>query len=191
MKVKDLLKDSAELLGLTKQVEILSSETADETEILLDAEIASLFNLFKFSVRELCTNYIPVSVIENISTREGKYPISSFSNYVKLVKVTKNNEKVAYKILNRNLVFESDGSYDVEYCTYPEITTISQEIDFLPVFNADVLVDGLCAYYSISKGMLEEFESFHENYKFKAESIRAMKTFVMPQRRWQWKQKNV
>ena len=186
MKVIDILKESAELLGLAKQATLLNEQDeTKEPEIMQDQEVATLMNLFRFSTRELCTNYIPVTTIKTIKTVDNKFPINELTNYVRIVKVMQNGQPVATKILNRNLVFVLDGEYEVEYCAYPEINSIFEEIDFLPTFNADVLIYGLCAYFSIARGMFEEFENYHENYKNKAESIRALKTFVMPQRRWE------
>ena len=192
MKVIEILKESAEILGLDNQVEILSTATEDKESMLLeDKEISTLFNLFKFSARELCTNYIPVATKQTITTQELKFPIVDLKNYIRTISVTKNGERANYKIMNRNLVFVEDGEYEIEYASYPDIESVFDEIDFLATYSTEALVFGLCSYYSISKGLFDEFQIFHGSYIAKAESIRALKTFVMPQRRWEWEQKNV
>ena len=92
---------------------------------------------------------------------------------------------VKFKIINRNIIFEYDGEYEVVYETYPTITSLFQEIDFLQEFSPDVFVFGLCSYYSLANGMFSEFEDFHEQYITKAESLRNLKNVQMPIRRWE------
>ena len=96
-----------------------------------------------------------------------------------------NGEPVRHKILNRHIVFEQDGTYEVEYFTYPEIKSLFDDIDFLSDFSPETLIYGLCAYYSLSHGLFDEFNSFYERYKEKAESVKGLKMFTLPQRRWQ------
>ena len=62
MKIVDILIDSATILGLTEETKILETATSEnENQIIQEnPKIASLFNLIKFSIRELCTNYIPL-----------------------------------------------------------------------------------------------------------------------------------
>ena len=60
-----------------------------------------------------------------------------------------------------------------------------EEIDFLSNFSEDVIVCGLCAYFSLAHGMFDEFKEFHEQYSEKAENMKELKSFNMPQRRWE------
>ena len=192
MKVIEILKNSADLLGLGNESILLSTEDeSKETALLENEEIASLFNLFKFSVRELCTNYVPVCASEEIVTQNLTFPLGNLNNFIRTNKVLKGDELANYKILNRNIVVEVDGVYTIEYFTYPEIASLFEEVDFLSTFSPDALVYGLCAYYSLAHGLFAEFESFHECYIERAQSLKELKSFTMPQRRWQWKQKNV
>lgn len=186
MKVIEILKDSANLLGLIEQRNLLSTEESFlEPSLLADEEIATLFNLFKFSARELCTNYVPICQKEQITTVNSRYPVSNLSNYLRISNAYLNGECVPHKILNRYIVFEKDGTYEVEYFTYPQINSLFEEIDFLSNFSPEALVYGLCAYYSLSRGLFAEFESFHDRYKERAESLKDLKVFTLPQRRWQ------
>ena len=187
MKVIEILRNSAELLGLGDESVLLSTiEESKESALLENEEIASLFNLFKFSTRELCTNYIPIYARVTFSTNEQKFPLSSLQNYIRTSGVFKGEQVVPYKILNRNIVVNVDGNYEIEYLTYPEVNSMFEEIDFFSTFSPDALVYGLCAYYSLAHGMFAEFESFHESYIERAESLKELKVFTMPQRSWQW-----
>ena len=59
MKIVDILIDSALFLGLTEEAELLQTATAEQENELIDQNesIAKMFNLVKYSIRELCTNY--------------------------------------------------------------------------------------------------------------------------------------
>lgn len=187
MKIIDIILDAACLLGLTDEQETIKTINADNEKEILEKydNIASLSNLVNFSIRELCTNYVPVMANLEIETSEKSYPLSALENFIRVQNVYRNDEMVKFKIINRNIVFEEDGNYVVTYATYPTITTVFQDFDFLDNFSPDVLVFGLSAYYALAHGMFEEFKDFHERYINKAESLKNLKIFDMPSRRWQ------
>ena len=186
MKIIDILKDSVLLLSLATESGALENITEEnEVEFLQSNEdINKMFNLIKFSIRELCTNYIPVSTNVKIVTTDKKYSLSSFENFIRVQNVFKDGEMVNFKIINRNIIFNEDGEYEVNYATYPKIESLFDDIDFLQEFSPDAIVFGFCAYYSIAHGMFEEFESFHDKCITKAETLKELKNFEMPVRRW-------
>ena len=186
MKIVDILIESAQLLGLNDEFEILHDATTENENVVLENEkILKMFNLLKYSIRELCSNYVPVTTDCKISTVDMKYPVGALTNFIRVQNVFENGEVVKFKIINRNIVFERDGEYVVRYSTYPEILTMFDEIDFLQSFSPDVMVLGLCAYFSLAYGMFTEFEEFHEKYISKAESIKTLRVFDLPCRRWE------
>ena len=187
MRVIDIVEDAAQLLGLHEEVEVLTSATQDnEAEVLKNNEkIASLFHLIQYSIRELCTNYIPVIQTKIVTTEDKKYPISGLENFIRVKEILKNQEVIKYKTINRNLIFEEDGNYEVVYAMYPTILSLFEEMDFLSEFSPDVIVMGLCAYFSIAHGMFDEFADFHDRYITKAESLKSLRNFDLPCRRWE------
>lgn len=193
MKIIDILKDSAQLLGLTKEVGILESVTEDSIpeEIQTNENIVSLFNLVNFSIRELCTNYVPVLDSVLIQSKNCTYPLNSLENFIRIQNVYKDDNLIKFKIINRNLVFEEDGVYQVCYKTYPKVDSLFTEIDFLQSLSPDVIVFGLCAYYSLANGLFNEFKEFHDKYLSQAESLKELKFFEIPSRRWEWEQKRL
>ena len=186
MKILDILKQSSELLGLGEEIQLLEQVTTEnEAEILANKEIKTLINLLKYSIQELCTNYVPMIDSVEVEITNNKYELSLLPNYIRVQSVYKNGELVNYKTINRAINVEENGIYNIVYSTYPEINSIFYEIDFLSNLNPDVLVLGLASYYTLSRGRFEEFEVFHENYTEKAESLKELKNFTMPQRRWE------
>lgn len=186
MKVIEIMAKSAMLLGLGEEHLLLESATSEmEEELLQKNNIASLFHLVKYAFQELCTNYIPVVECETLSSVNCKIEIKNLINFIRVQNVTQGVESVKYKIVNRNIIFEQDGEYSVEYLTYPNINSMFEEVDFLSNFSEDVIVNGLCAYFSLSHGMFDEFKDFHEMYIEKAENLKELKSFNLPQRRWE------
>ena len=186
MKIIEIMAQSALLLGLGEDHLLLETATEEkEAELLQNEKIASLFNLSKYALQELCTNYVPVVESVKILSNQAKFEVKNLANFIRVNNVKRDNENVKYKIINRNIVFEEDGEYDVEYLTYPKINSMFEEIDFLSNFSEDVIVCGLCAYFSLAHGMFDEFKEFHEQYSEKAENMKELKSFNMPQRRWE------
>ena len=73
MKIIDVMKNSAELLGLNNERDLMESATsASEESLLENSEIKQLYNLIKFSIQELCTHYLPVITTQEISTTNKK-----------------------------------------------------------------------------------------------------------------------
>ena len=134
---------------------------------------------------------MPVAISVKIKTNEKKYPISSLNNFIRVQNVYHDAKLSKFKIINRSIIFEEDGEYEINYSTYPDVESVFDEIDFLQNFSPDVIVLGLCSYYSLAHGMFEEFESLHEKYIDKAESLKDLKIFEIPCRRWEWEQKKL
>jgi len=186
MKIIDVLKHCVQLLGLNEALAELNNATEEnEAEILQNEEINRLINLCALSIQELCSNYVSVYVEEEIETEDKQIPISKLNNFIRIVNITNQGTKVKYKVLNRNLVLEEDGIYVVKYCTYPEIKSLFDEIDFLSNFNPDVITMAVCAYFAISHGMFEEFNLYHEKYIEKALTLKELRIFELPLRRWE------
>ena len=191
MKLIDIIMSSCALLGLNDDLNTLKDLTAETvSSIEGNKKIEELIYLSKYSIRELCSNYIPMINSTEITTTNKKYPVKNLTNYIRVQNVFKNEMPVNYKIINRNIEFKEDGTYTVKYLTYPEIEGLFDDLDFMSNFSPDAMVLGLCAYFSLSKGMFDEFNDFHDKYIERAESLKTLKLFEMPCRRWVWEIKN-
>lgn len=187
MKIIDVLKDSAELLCLKEECAILSETTEENVEQMFsdNPKILSLFNLVKLSIRELCTNYVPVMCTVEMASQDLKIPLNQLENFIRVQSVYKGKNLIKFKTINRNIVFEEDGRYIIQYEMYPSINSLFDDVDFLQNLSPDVLVFGLCAYYSIANGLFDEFERFHDKYITKAETLKELRNFDLPVRRWE------
>ena len=192
MKIIDILKTCAELLGLTNELNVLGEITVDNeaTKLNENSEVERLFRLSKFSLQEIATNYFPmrdeVSVVDC-----SNYDLALLTNYIRMHGVYEDSSPIDYKIINKKIVFSKPGTYTIAYYAYPEFESLFDDLDFLENLSPDALVFSVCSYYSIAKGMFNEFEEFHNKYVDRIEAIKNMKTFVMPARRWEWDQKKL
>ena len=86
MKVINIIKESASLLGLEKELSILNSmEENKEDEVRANnPKIESLFNLLNFAIKEICANYVPVGSSTVISVKNNKFAISLLHNVIKI-----------------------------------------------------------------------------------------------------------
>ena len=193
MKIIDILIESAELLGLHNDIPQLNSFTTENEEEILSANenIANLFKLIKYSIRELCTNYIPIIDKKTIVTENKTYPLAEFPNFIRIKNITKQEELVKFKLIGKSIILEEDGEYVVNYATYPVVLSVFDELDFLQEFSPDAIVLGLCSYFSLAQGRFDEFQTFNEKYVARAESLKSLKTFNLPVRRWQWERKKL
>lgn len=180
------VENSQDTENSTENTSQINTIKADfEQELLTNKNIKSLYHLIGYSLQELCTNYIPVVSRVCKQTSEKAIKLSEFENFIRVQNIVKNGESVKAKIVNRAIIFDEDGCYNIEYLTYPSVTSIFDEIDFLSSFSVDVLVCSVCAYFSLANGLFEEFKDFHEMYIEKAENIKELKSFNLPQRRWE------
>ena len=105
MKIIDILTQTADLIGLSRESKILNQTTPEtENEVLENEEIGGLFNLMKYSIQELCTNYIPIKASTQIEISNNSYALSNLQNYIYINALTKNNQHFKYKIINRNIM---------------------------------------------------------------------------------------
>lgn len=202
MKVIDILSEACSLLGLTEELkslqnlkfqhENLSPELSEETEnnlseeeILKNDYVNKLFILLKFSLRELCTNYLNVTTLKEVESKNNQIEISSLNNYIRLQQVTKNNKLVKTKLIGNIIYLPENGKFSVNYFTFPTITSVFDNISNLGIHNFDVIITGLCAYFCLAYGRFDEFNNFHNQYAERAESLKTLKNFTLPSRRWE------
>ncbi len=186
MKVLDIIRQSAEILGLESLVQLIDEEDVDIMSGTSDNEdFNKLFSLTRFALQELCTNYCPIRVQESFTTVNKKYALNNLFNYIRLLGVKKDGVSIDYKVYNREITMAEDGDYTVEYLAYVSTDSISDDLEFLARFSPDVLVFAVCSYYSVAHGMFEQFEDFHNRYIERAESLRELRGGSMPMRKWE------
>ena len=187
MQVIDIIKQATELLSLTDENEVLNTLTKENESELDSQDVKRMFTIFKLMLNDFCTNYTPLCSTQNIKVEDNNFPIKDIVNFYKIKNIKNGNRIVNYKIVNKNIVI-NNGEYVVNYYSLPNVNSFFDELDFLSSLSPEVLVFGLCAFYCLSVGLFDEFKIYNEKYKSRAEAIKNLKIFEMPQRKWQWSQ---
>lgn len=187
MQIKDIIKESADLLGLNEISALVDSATEEtEATVLNNAEVSKLYKLLKFSIQELCSNYVAVATANQLVVTGGTKPLNELDNFIRLIGVFDQEDKpVKYKIQNRALVIDKDGTYTIKYTTYPVVESLFDDVDYFAKFSPDVMIFGLCSYYCLANGMFEDFEHFHTRYTQIAEGLKRLRVFDLPKRCWE------
>ncbi len=189
MKVQDIIVEACTILSLNQEIEVLQDEEALEDTKLENAEIKKLYQLLKFSLRELYTNYLEMVIEKEITSENKTISLSELENYIRLLSVKYNNQPVKYKLTNKKINLPFDATYIIAYKGYPEITSLTDSTEDVGIFNLDVVILGLCAYYCLACGRFDEFDTYHSQYVDRAESIKSLKSIYLPNRSWQWQKK--
>ncbi len=185
MRIIDILNQTANLLSLTDELEMLKTATKEnEAETLKNVEINKMLSFVNLTLHELCVNYVPVLNVCEANVKNKSFEISKLSNFLRLHNIKKDGKIVDYKIFNKTICFEEDGVYLISYYTYPQIKSLFDELDFLSNLSPDVLVYGLTSFYCLSKSMFDEFKIYNEKYRSRAEAIKNLKVFELPKRIW-------
>lgn len=191
MKVKEVLLEACSLLGLAEEEKTLQNAELEESTKLGNAEIKKLYNLLQLTLRDLCTNYFSVTTVSTITSNEKIINLSALNNFVRLLEVSFSGKPILFKTINRKINLPFDGTFEVKYATYPTITSLENDLQDYNILNLDIVVFGLCAYYCLSVGRFDEFNRFHNQYQDRAESIKELKSFHLPNRRWEWLKRNL
>lgn len=176
MKIDSFIKNCATILDL--------EPTMNATDLSQDEQAKKLLEILNVAVHEICSRYVLITKEETITTTNCEYDLSKLTNLIKVKNVSQNGNKIQFKHANFNLQFDQDGSYQIEYYTYPSYTTFNQEIAFED-FNYSILVYSVCAMYSLSVADFKMFEAFLNKYHEMIEGIKTPKIFNLPQRNWQ------
>ncbi len=185
MKVKEVLLEACSLLGLSEEEKVLQNEELDESSKLENVELKKLYKLLQFSLRDLCTNYLNTPTIVTLESVNKIISLSDLKNFVRLLDVYYNGKAVLFKTINRKINLPFEGMFDVKYITYPTIESLEEDLEDYNILNLDMAVLGLCAYYCLSTGRFDEFNKFNEQYLDRAESFKELKSFHLPNRRWE------
>ncbi|MBE7076969.1 MAG: hypothetical protein E7374_03680 [Clostridiales bacterium] len=188
MTIFNIIEQCGDMLDLEYMNIVFDVTPTDEEQedfFRLNPNVLRLFNLTKLCIRELCANYVPYYKEVTVKTENKRFDLSTLSNFIKIVSVKKGDDLVKVKTLNKEVVFSEDGEYVITYASYPEINYLSDKIEFPLEARCDVLAYGVCAYYTLSKGMFDEYNYYRDIYHSLACEIRELRNFIMPSRRWE------
>ncbi len=186
MNTLQIMINGANLLGLTQEVELLKTITKEnEAEVMQNKQLARLKDLAILSMQEVSVRYVPIYSTIELQSENKQINIKQIQNCLKILKVYLCDIAVPFKIVGKTIKVNENGNYKIKYTTMPTINSVLDELEFVNNGVEQVVIFGLCAYYSIAIGLFSQFNSFHEKYLNAGENLKELKMFYIPNRSWQ------
>ncbi len=186
MKIKELIKLTAETVGEEDTARYISGEAISEIACAKQ-NVELLLRCYNLIVDELACEYLPLKREEAIDAVNGKIYFSSLSlPPIRILNVyNKRGQKVPYKLVN-DYIKVDEREVSVEYCH--KLNFLKEEDD-CPYSNGIIgpytLAFGMASQYCLEKGRLNDSEIFQQKYLSSIRSRVAKRgNFKLPIRRW-------
>ena len=181
--VKNVLKTVVGLLGLNGLTPYFSGESIDSDEM---QELDNLVVATNMAVGNIAANYLPVYDKCKLVVKDGSVKFSSITDraIIKIKKVTRNGEKIDFRVHNDSMELES-GECEILYSYFPNMVTINDNIEFFGKLNEMLFGYAVAAEYLFLKGQIDDAYMWDKRFKASVLSIqRPSKNIVIPKRRW-------
>lgn len=154
MQVREVIKESAELLGIE----------------LTDKNLEFWLNAYNYVENELAMYYFPLKAVDKMIITENKIKYVDLQrNAWRIMGVHDyDNHELKYKLYPTYMAFpEKDNGKNcfVRYCYVPQEKTIDGISEFDEGVFKDTLKYGVCAEYFLGKGDYEQASLWTEKYK--------------------------
>ncbi len=187
MKIKDIVKMTAELLELTDVLSLnaFTGETNEE-DALVKHDLDLLVRCANLSLSILATDKFKLKKVETFLTETGEISFDNFSkNVFEILSVKSKNKKVDFRVYPTILDCFNKGNYSVTYAYMPDYKTLDEDIDD---FDKKVPLH-LMAYFTASEfsfvsGNFEDASIWEQKYKEALGFITSSKSRKLPERRW-------
>ena len=180
MKVINILKDICQELNIEKKLGLLGSVDENNDLLLGDPLISKLLKFINVAMQDLCVNYLAVQTEVPVMTINKTIQVNQLKNFIRAQNAFRNGNLVKYKLINRKMIFEEDGTYIVQYLTFPEFKSLWDCVDFLPGGGPECIVYAACAFYCLSNNLINRFKMYSEKYNNHAEEIKSFNVINLP-----------
>ncbi len=184
----EVIKKVARILkipNIYKNEDIDSITETNETEILSSNEDLNLcFDLLKLQIKEIASNVCEIIKSIVLTPENNRISLNNIGNFLKIKKIVYDNQLVSFKIINNYIVLPIDKTVEIIYSEDVQPSSLLEDIDYFKGVSDDVLVYGLCSYYSLSSGLFEEYNNFHSLYEEKIKNCKNVKVFSLKLRDW-------
>ncbi len=163
MKIKDIVRNSALMLGKSDVISFLDGGSAGADTL---ESVNLLTNLCSLVIDELSSTYIPLIKKEIVSFSNGKYSLSQFrEKIIKIIAVYNlDGEKVDFS-LDDNYVCANVVKCSVEYQYAPKNYGLEETIGYEEKdLSISALAYGVAAEYSITQGLFEQAVMYHKRF---------------------------
>ncbi|MBR1983072.1 MAG: hypothetical protein IKA12_00090 [Clostridia bacterium] len=194
MKLKDIIKLSAGLMGLEDVVSVLDGKS-DETEYTTSV-IDRLTVLANMVMNELSSTYIPLERTDEVKVVNKKISMTALQKRpIKIINVTDVSSKDLDFTYDHATIYVDSSNAKVTYNYVAENYKLTDDVGFTEQnISKVVLAYGTCAEYCLTQRRFEEAIMWHERFidgvkqriePEEAPVYIAPKNVNMPARRWE------
>ncbi len=184
----EVIKKVARILkipNIYKNEEIDSITDLNELEIIsANEELNLCFDLLKLQIKEIASNVCEIIKSIVLTPENNKINLNDVGKFLKIKKIVYDNQLVSFKIINNFIVLPINQTVEIIYSEDVQPSSLLEDIDYFKGVSDDVLVYGLCSYYSLSSGLFEEYNNFHSLYEEKIKNCKNVKVFSLKLRNW-------
>ena len=180
MTVKEILRETAQLLGLRAVVAYFDGDEEEQEEV---HELLRCFNVVE---NELALDYLPLYAETEVETTTGvvQYESLPFS-IVRVLRVRDSaDESVKYTLFPTYLK-ASAGKLTIAYTYAPQTKTLEDESDYQLQASKRLFAYGIAAEYALAQGAFEDAGIWDKKYKDAlTAAYRARPCKILRSRRW-------
>ncbi len=185
MLVKDIIKNSATLIGREDVVSYLDGEEENASETTVNT-VDVMVRLLNLVVNELAGSFIPLIVRESVSANGGKIYYSSL-NY------SPREILGAFDGVGKNRLLSIENTFarvdssvvEIEYSCFPNAFTLNDSLAYQEKdVPSRVLSYGLLAEYAISQGCFKDAVLWHDRYADAITELCKPKNVNIKRRNW-------
>lgn len=180
MTVREILTDSAVLLGRTDISEHLKTNGTDEK---LEKECENLLRLYNMVESEIAVCYKPLKIVQEIVVTGGYVPYSAFSKSPVDVEKVLNGSVSQTFVLTVSGVNTDSGTLKFIYKYLPSKKSLDDECEY-KTGEERAIVLGVACEYSLATGLYEQAVTWDKRYKDALASACSEKGGIMKMRRW-------
>ena len=186
MKVREIVKASAELLNMKDVVKYLDGDIEESDEI--NESITNFVLAVNMVNNNIASSYIDLIGESNVYNNGDKVHYSDITsnNIIEIRNVYNvNGDNVDFKVMPDGLVLSS-GDYKIVYSYYPESLTIDSKIDYYLKLNELTFALGVVGEYLFIKGAVDDAYMWDKRFKNAMFNVlRPKKNIILPARRWE------
>jgi len=163
MKFKQIIKNTAEILGLSDVVELINEDATIE-ELNNNSNYRLLLRCSALVVANLATHYSELTATQRFNVSVGgRIDFSSFDNPpISIKSARQNGERVRFTTFIDHIIVPRTGQVDVVYTYLPKVTT-GDEINPFPIPHATIEY-GILAEYAFIQGMMCEAQVWNAKF---------------------------
>ncbi|MBQ7351610.1 MAG: hypothetical protein IJW59_01915 [Clostridia bacterium] len=186
MIVKEIIKRSAELLGLKEVVDAIDSN--EDYSVGVKEDIDNLLIAVNMVNNNIAGSYIELIGLVNVESFSGFIPYVKISNnsIIEIKKILKDGIEQEFRLFPEGVKVDTLGMCEVEYSYFPERVEFDSEINHYLKINELVFALGVVGEYLYIKGAIDDAYMWDKRFKSSMFNlVRPKRNLVIPARRWE------